>query len=409
MSNLAIPHDRVVLLTGVTGSLGSELLPRLLRRFPNHGILALIRSRNGDATDRLDEVMRFAGLSIQDRLRVGAIPGDTTLPNLGLSAKDLKVMAARTSAVFHTAASVAFDRSLAEMRAANVVGTREILGFARRAAQIHGDFRLHYVSTAYVVGDRRGLLRESELDCGQGFWNSYEQSKMESERLVMQAMGDAPATIYRPSHIIGNVKTGKIRRFFGIYGFIRLAHRLIKYGNLDKAPKFLIADPDTRGDMVPCDYVCDAMVALAGRDDTVGGTYHLTAGLDASLPISKVVEITAEIFESALPDKAIPRPPIFKSDIYQSRIDRSELRIYQSSAAKLLMGVYLPYLSYERDFDVRATKFLLALSGVFLPPIEDVLRDSIRYAIRQGFGDYAAESEPLEALPSLPIGQGRVR
>src|SRR5207253_8560000 len=135
-----------------------------------------------------------------------------------LAAREWSQLAAQAQQIFHLAASVDFDVPLAESRAANVDSTAEVLRFARECLPHAGSaFRVHHVSTAFVAGTRRGPLRESELQCGQGFWNVYEQSKLESEGLVRQAAAEIPVTVLRPSLVIGESVHGRIRKFFGFY------------------------------------------------------------------------------------------------------------------------------------------------------------------------------------------------
>ena len=70
--------------------------------------------------------------------------------------------------------------------------------------------RLHYISTAYVAGKRRDVVYEDELDKGQSFNNNYEKSKFDTEKLLNQVVRqyDVPTTVYRPSIIVGDSRTG---------------------------------------------------------------------------------------------------------------------------------------------------------------------------------------------------------
>ena len=49
--------------------------------------------------------------------------------------------------------------------------------------------RFDHISTSYVAGDRVGRVLETECDEGQGFRNSYEWSKCQSEKRVQAATG----------------------------------------------------------------------------------------------------------------------------------------------------------------------------------------------------------------------------
>src|SRR5262249_40502408 len=94
----------------------------------------------------------------------------------------------------------------------NVDGTRNVLELARDCKQLK---RLHYLSSCYVSGDRLGVIAEDELDLGQALRNAYEETTFRGEMLVAEAGADLPVTIYRPSSIVGDSRTGEIERFDG--------------------------------------------------------------------------------------------------------------------------------------------------------------------------------------------------
>jgi long-chain acyl-CoA synthetase len=185
------------------------VLARLVERTDRRVVVLVRASSQAEADARVGGVMaslfdapdRYAG-------RVEAVCGDLTAPGLGLGA-DRERIAEEVSQIIHSAASVAFDLSLAESRAINVEGTRRVLELAEAcAARGAGLRRLTYVSTAYVAGDRRGFALETELDLGQRFRNAYEQSKHEAESLVHRLRERLPITIVRPSIVVGERGTG---------------------------------------------------------------------------------------------------------------------------------------------------------------------------------------------------------
>ena len=72
-----------------------------------------------------------------------------------------------------------------------------------------------HVSTAYVAGDRVGVISEHDGDVGQTFRNTYEQTKLKAEQLVTDS--GLPAAIVRPSVIVGDSATGWTQAFNVIY------------------------------------------------------------------------------------------------------------------------------------------------------------------------------------------------
>lgn len=369
--------ENLIFLTGVTGAVGTELLPRLLQRYPHATIVTLIRGKDqADVEARLTSSMAFAEAGTAQRKRIVALKGDVSQPSLGLDEPVLALLARKTGQIFHLAANVRFNAGLEESRQANVESTRAILRFARSCHLSHpGGVRLNYISTAYVVGNRRGPLLERELNCGHTFWNSYEQSKMEAEELVRAAEPELPITIYRPSQIIGTAEAGKVRKLFGFLEFLKLTCT----GKI----RLLPASPETRTDMIPVDYVCDAIAYLSGEKDTVGHTYHLAAGLQRSTSLGEVVEIAYRILQEYAPSEQLPkRPEFIPVDVFeQHAVDG---KVHKSFSG--LLQLYQTYMSYERDFEVDATMARLARGGIVLAPMRDVVHASALYVVRQHFG-----------------------
>ena len=180
-------EDGDILLTGATGLVGGELLPRLLRAAPRSRIHCLVRARDAEALERRrSTLLARAHVAPEAAARVRAVAGDTSAADLGLG--DARAaLAGRVRSVVHAAASTRFDLSLDEARRTNVEGTANVLAFAREAGA-----RLQHVSTAYVAGERSGVLRVRDADAPRAFHNTYEQSKWEAE-------ARSPATCAPPS------------------------------------------------------------------------------------------------------------------------------------------------------------------------------------------------------------------
>lgn len=368
-------YPKTILLTGATGALGSELLPRLLVRYPDSRVVAIVRGNSRqEAEARLAQAIDDPALLGKEGGRIEALPGDVGKPSLGLDEESARRLAQSTSKLFHLAANVRFSATLDESRAGNVDSTRTVLDFARRCQKANSDgFDLHYVSTAYVVGDRLGPLREDELNHGQGFWNAYEQSKLEAEELVGAARNDMGVTIYRPSQVICMSADGKVRKLFGFLEFMKLACT-------GRNPiSILPARPEVRTDMVPIDYVCDAIAYLSGEQDALGKTFHLAAGLERSLPLDEVIDIAYRVVREHAPgDARIKKPDYLPPEISDNQNPGG---IHKSLGS--LLGLYQTYLTYDRDFQVQETMARLASGGITLPSMADVIRDAVRYVVQR--------------------------
>ncbi len=343
-----------VLLTGATGFLGMELLARLLD-LDDREVICLVRAPSAAAaTERLATV--FARLydeppgSVD---RVTAVAGDMAAPDLGLTAADRDALISTVTSVVHCAASISFDNSLEQARAVNTAGALRMIELSRAIA-VHGRLRRHlHVSTAYVAGRFQGLFKETDLDRGQGFRNTYEQSKFDAEKAIGAAGGDLPLAIARPSIIVGDSASGWTSAFNVIYWPMRAFSR----GLMDE----VAIDPDGVADIVPIDYVADGLMALLD-DATVGGTIALVAGAEAPTN-AELIELACRQFGR--------EPPRIVADP-ASRLQEADL--------------YVPYFGIGATLDDSRARELLGPLGLVAPPLRDYFATLIDYAERARWG-----------------------
>lgn len=248
-----------IFFTGFPGFLGSQLLPRLLGRGPHHEALCLVQSKFAAlAASRVRE-LEAAHPQLAGRIRL--VEGDITRP--------LAVPTHGIHEIFHLAAiyDLAVKREVG-MRI-NVEGTRHVLNFAERCAELE---HLHYVSTCYVSGRYDGTFRETDLDVGQRFNNYYEETKFLAERDVRERMGNGlAATIYRPSVIVGDSTTGATQKFDGPYFVMQW---LLRQPRIAVLP--VVGRPSRyHFNVVPRDFIVDAINHLSAREDAHGKCYAL--------------------------------------------------------------------------------------------------------------------------------------
>jgi thioester reductase-like protein len=375
--------DGAVLLTGATGFVGMELLARYLERTDRH-VVTLIRAPSDEnARGRLDAVLAnlFGHRAARYADRVSAVAAELTAPLLGLNPARWEWLAAHASTIVHGAASVSFGLSLESARATNVEGTRRMLELAARGRDLGVLERYAHISTAYVAGTHSGRFSEHDLDLGQAFNNSYEQSKFEAEQLV-RSMPEVPFTILRPSIVVGDRNSGWTSAFNVLYWPLRALSR----GVFPAVP----GTPSSPVDVVSIDYVADAIHELCQGAGDVGQTYHLTAGPEAST-MGEIVSFASGYFHRPGP-KLVP-PAEFAS--LAEGVARSVLE--EGS-------VYFPYFSVAATFDDSFTRARLEPAGIKASPLRDYLGRLLDFATRARWG-----KRPIARAEVRPIARAEVR
>jgi len=380
-----------VLLTGVTGFLGMELLARYLER-TDRPLYALVRaSSEAGAQRRLRRTLhRLFGAGHSFNERVTAVRGDITRDGLGLGS-GVWTLADRVSEIVHGAATVSFELPLDESRAVNVGGTRRMLELAELCQSSGAGLeRFTYISTAYVAGEHAGIFSEDDLDVGQGFRNPYERSKFEAEGVVKRWRSRLPITVVRPSIVVGERDSGWTPVFNVLYWPLRAFSR--------GAYRVLPARPSAPVDVVPVDYVTDAIFALTQAPQALGATLHLTAGRNTS-SVAELVELSSAFFGRSAPrlvDPALYRRMVHPVLVRASRDERLRRALRRSE-------VYFPYFTARVRYDDRRARALLHQTGIEPPPLRDYFDTLVGFAEAADWGrrELTRASAALGNGPSL--------
>jgi len=244
-------------VTGGTGFIGRRVVSQILARNHDAEVWVLVRR---------ESLRRFEQLATEWGDRAKPLVGDLTAADLGLTDEAIAELGA-VDHVVHCAAIYDITADDASQRAANVEGTRAVIDLARRLGAT-----LHHVSSIAVAGTYRGEFTEDDFDVAQDLPTSYHQTKFEAELLVRSAAG-LNYRVYRPAVVVGDSRTGEMDKIDGPYYFFGL---LAKLAVLPKFTPMVL--PDTgRTNIVPVDYVVDALVELMHVDGRDGQTFHLTA------------------------------------------------------------------------------------------------------------------------------------
>lgn len=387
--------DGPVLLTGATGFLGMELLARYLER-SERTVFALVRARDDqEAAARLraaahevvPDAERYDG-------RLVAVRGDVAAPGLGLEVAARDALAEQVTEIVHSAASVEFTLPLEEARRINVEGTRAMLDLAERCQARGGLRRFSHVSTAYVAGTHRGLFGEDDVDLGQEHRNTYERTKWEAELLVRVRAEELPVQIFRPSIVVGERDSGWTPAFNVIYAPLKA------FANGATLP-VMPARRASPVDVVPVDYVADAIFALAGGgiDGARGATYSLAAGPSAS-SVGQLIDLSARTFGRRAP-VAVP-PAAYRRTVHRALLHRS------SGARRRWLErseVFFPYFALRARYDTTRAQGTLAQEGIRVTPLQEYFDRLVGYAVAAQWG-----RKPLtrvaaaEALGAKPLG-----
>jgi thioester reductase-like protein len=343
----------VAFFTGFPGFIGKRLVARLLRDDPELRVAALVEPN-------MVERARAAAGDIEGGDRIDVMPGDIADRDLGLPAPDLDRLKSETTVAFHLAAIYNLAVPLEIAQRVNVEGTGNVLDFCAACKQLG---RLNYVSTAYVAGERHGVVYEHELSLGQAFKNHYESTKFQAELWVREMFDRVPTTIYRPAIVVGDSKTGETQKFDGPYYMLRTI--AVSVARHTPIPQFGASGAPFN--VVPVDFVVDALAAVSAEEAAEGETLHL---VDPD-PISARELLTALSREYAGKDPGYKVPP---------RLVESSLRF--KTVRDMFSGApqeSIRYLNHEVRFDTRRADDLLAKAGLRCPRFEEYVGPMVKF------------------------------
>jgi thioester reductase-like protein len=349
--------SETIFITGFPGFIAGRLIQRLAHEGAHFILLVqpalLERARK--------EIAAIANLNGARPDSFSIVEGDITEPNLGLSSPDLDRARAEAQTVFHLAAAYDLAVTREAAQRVNVQGTKNVNEFAKSLPRLE---RYHYVSTCYVAGRRCGLIREAELQHSKGFRNHYEESKYMAEVSVDELKSQLPVTIHRPAVVVGDSHTGETVKYDGVYYLI---HYLRKWpGGLTL---FNIGNSEVCLNLVPIDFVIEAMVALAQDKRAVGATVQLAD----PAPLT-----TEELF-----DEIAKRVGGRKSVITMPR--NLVYPVLMAPGAPKITGLphsAVPYFFLEQTYDTTRARELLESHGIHVPRFPDYVEALLGFVER---------------------------
>jgi thioester reductase-like protein len=343
-----------IFVTGFPGFIAGRLVERMAKG--DRVFYLLVQPRFVEQAMRdCEEIAKRTGAPLE---RFNLVEGDITNEDLGIAPADLEIIRAETTEIYHLAAAydLAVPQSVA--MAVNLGGTRNVNSFARSLPRLK---KYNYISTCYVAGKREGAILETQLEHGAGFRNFYEETKYLAEMEVERLKNDLPVTIFRPSVVVGDSRTGEIPKYDGIY-------YLIHY--LRKAPGLLrlvnVGNSRVKLNLVPVDFVVEAIDALGNDENAVGKTIALA---DPN-PLT-----TRELFDAIAGamtgKKSLVTPP--------PRIVEWTLSSAFSPPITGLPLSGVPYFFISQTYDTSVADELLGKHGIRCPGFRDYVENLLEF------------------------------
>lgn len=350
-------NDETWFITGFPGFIASRLIQRLARRTDNF-ILLVHPSMIDRARQEVGDLTANLGRSAEDFL---IFQGDISEAGLSLSVAQVELISSQVTRVFHLAAvyDLAVPRSIAQR--VNVGGTKNVNAFAKTLPHLK---QYHYVSTCYVAGKREGRIFETELKHDAGFRNFYEESKYQSELEVESLKPELPVTIHRPSVVCGDSRTGETAKYDGVYYLI---HYLLRWPSL--LSQLNIGNHEVSLNLVPVDFVVDAMTALATDVSAIGKTVHLAD--PEPLTTNQLFNAIAQSIGNRHSRFTVP-----------PRLVRFFLMLPPSPKITGLPHHGVPYFFVKQTYDTSIASELLMSHGIQCPPFRTYVDTIVGFAAR---------------------------
>ncbi|KAF6209174.1 hypothetical protein GE061_014919 [Apolygus lucorum] len=281
-----------IFITGGAGFLGSLLIEKIGRSCPDFGkIYLLLRSKRGlTPSERLDKLFEdeiFNRLKKENpgfRSRIFLMEGDLNEPQCGLNQEQLNTMREEVNIIYHNAACLRMTEPLKNAYYMNVRATKDLLDLGTEMKHLKAfiytstaysncfrpDISETFYPTTYNWENLRDLVeRMSEEDLDYftpklvGPWvNTYAFTKAIAEDMIKSYVGRIPVAIARPSIVIGCTEEPLKCWINNVYGAVG-----VSAGACVGIIRVWYADYDKVADIIPADYVVNAMIGIASQLD----------------------------------------------------------------------------------------------------------------------------------------------
>ncbi|HEY5851413.1 MAG TPA: SDR family oxidoreductase [Lysobacter sp.] len=343
-------------VTGATGFIGRFLVSKLLKR--KGTVYVLVRK---DSHKKLEAISKRMGW---DSKRVVLVDGDMTQPKCGVSAAQIRALSGKVKHFFHLAAIYDLTANAESQRAANIDGTQNALELS---VAIKGEV-FHHTSSIAAAGLYQGVFREDMFDEAEGLDDPYLRTKHDSEGLVRRETR-IKWRIYRPGMVVGHSQTGEMDKIDGPYYFFTFLKKL-----REMMPPWMpmLGLEGGRINVVPVDFVVDAMDHIAHKPRLDGHCFHLTD--PEPMRVGELLNTFARAGHSPEMTMRIDaRMFAFIPGSVRGMV--GNLPPVRRFVGMLLRDFKIPkqtlkFLTYPTRFDNREAERALKGSGIQVPPLE---------------------------------------
>ncbi len=349
-----------VLVTGVTGLIGGEIVRTLVRRKLGRLRVLVRPGASAGPHARFVERMRRSGDSEVQTLAAGVevLPGDVREPLWGLRPGDRERIQNEVDVLVHCAADTSF-LGRQSVRDTNVTGMRNLIDLAygcRRSPLIV------YLSTATNVGkiEPHCCLNE-EAGCrpDNEHFNDYTRSKAVAESLLRDS--GLPMLTLRPSIVLSAGLPDP-----------EFAQQILWFVPLLRVFDCVPLGPDMRLDLVPVAYVVEAAVDLACKPKRRHDCYHLSAGDRFCTTPGRLNEIVTTFYRRRKPLGLMPLSE------WTREVHRAHVRNPRQRKIFFALRYYLPFLNLDVVFDNRRLEGELGELSTRITPTTDYFADLLR-------------------------------
>lgn len=343
-----------VLVTGVTGLIGGEIVQRLAR-MPLGKLWAMIRPRpDTDLRDRLRDRLARSGDFSEPWFPkpIEPIAGDVSRPGWDLEPETASMLRREMDMIVHCAADTSFYRNNS-VQDTNIEGVRNLIELARQCERRP---LIVYMSTASNSGKVSHCCLSEDQGCqpGNEHHNEYTRSKAVAETLLRES--GLPVLTLRPTIVLSaNLPDPIFAR--SILWFIPLLRKF------DCLP----VDPEGRLDVVPVALVADMTVRLLQKPNRRWDCYHLSAGEQDATVIGEGNEFLNEYYNRRRPLR-LTSPLEWSSELERQYISSPlQRRIF------FAMSYYLPFLNMNVVWDNRRLRDELGEESLAIAPVQSYL------------------------------------